>query len=263
LNHPSEDQRIFEELIGFLGKKKTLTTSPGQLVIETGKFFLGKPYVTGTLETKGAERFVMNLRQFDCFTFVENVITLARSVEFRQESFERVRRLLRKVRYRNGRLQGYASRLHYFSDWIQDNQKKGMVRDVTGEIGGKPYRKTINYMTRHPKLYPALKDVVILQRMKSVERAISRRSLQFIPKKILVRSEHQILDGDIVAITTNTDGLDVQHVGLAAKVNNRIHLLHASSAEGKVVLSKQTLYRYLLQGRAYSGIMVARVYSGD
>jgi hypothetical protein len=263
LNHPSKDQRIFEELIGFLGKKKTLTASPGQLVIETGKFFLGKPYVTGTLESKEVERLVVNLREFDCVTFIENVFALARCAKSRQRSFEGFRGLLRKIRYRNGRMQGYASRLHYFSDWIYDNQKKGIVRNATADIGGRPFRKTINFMTTHPGSYPPLRVVLNLRRMKSVERAISRRSLQFIPKKILVRSEHQILDGDIVAITTNTDGLDVQHVGFAARVKNRIHLLHASSAERRVVLSKQTLYRYLMQGRAYSGIMVARMYPGD
>jgi hypothetical protein len=48
-------------------------------------------------------------------------------------------------------------------------------------------------------------------------------------------------------------------VGLAARVKNRIHLLHASRIKGKVVLSKETLYRYLMESRARSEIMVARV----
>ena len=114
-------------------------------------------------------------------------------------------------------------------------------------------------MTTHPDLYPALKDVLNLQRMKSVERAISRRSLLFHSKESLRILEDRIHDGDIIAITTNTEGLDVQHVGFAARVKNRIHLLHASSTERKVVLSRQTLYRYLMQSRTRSGIMVARL----
>ena len=95
--------------------------------------------------------------------------------------------------------------------------------------------------------------------MKSIEKTISRRSLFFIPKKTLGRLEDRIRDGDLIAITTNTKGLDVQHVGLAARVKNRIHLLHASSIEGKVVLSKKTLYQYLMQSKVRSGIMVARI----
>jgi hypothetical protein len=156
-------------------------------------------------------------------------------------------------------LQGYSSRLHYFSDWIHDNQKKGVVRDVTAKIGGRPLRKAITFMTTHPDFYPSLKNTAKLRRMKSIEKTISRRSLFFIPKKTLGRLEDRIRDGDLIAITTNTKGLDVQHVGLATRVKNRIHLLHASSTEGKVVLSKKTLYRYLMQSKVRSGIMVARV----
>jgi hypothetical protein len=157
-------------------------------------------------------------------------------------------------------LQGYPSRLHYFSDWIHDNQKKGIVRDVTAEIGGRPLRKALTFMTTNPDRYPPLKNAANLRRMKSVERTISKRSLCFIPKKTLRWLEDRIRDGDLIAITTNTEGLDVQHVGLAARVKNRIHLLHASSIEGKVILSQKTLYRYLMESRARSGIMVARVF---
>jgi hypothetical protein len=259
LNHEGQDQRVFEELIRYLDNKKISATFPDQLVLEIGKFFLGTPYVNGTLETKRGERLVVNLRQFDCFTFVENMVTLAWHIKSREETFETFRRLLRKIRYRQGRLQGYSSRLHYFSDWIHDNEKKGIVRDVTVAIGGRPLRNTLTFMTTHPDLYPPLKDVLNLQRMKSVERAISKRSLHFIPKKVLARSENRILDGDIVATTTNTEGLDVQHVGFAAWVKNRIHLLHASSTERKVVLTRQTLYQYLMQSKTRSGIVVARL----
>jgi len=295
-----KDRRIFEELIRFLDKKKTSAKFPDQLMLEIGKFFLGAPYVAGTLETKRAEHLIVNLREHDCVTFVENVVALARLVEphlqslwhptsrpsgatsrpnvgafilpakvggpyaagvkSREKSFEAFQRLLQKIRYRQGRLQGYSSRLHYFSDWIHDNQKKGIVRDVTAKIGGRPFKKAMTFMTTHPDLYPPLKNAANLRRMKSLERMISTRSLFFIPKKALRRLEDRIRDGDLIAITTNKEGLDVQHVGLAERVKNRIHLLHASSIEGKVVLSKKTLYRYLMQSKARSGIMVARVF---
>jgi hypothetical protein len=291
LNRQGQDRRIFEGLIRFLDKKKTSAKFPGELMLEIGKFFLGAPYVAGTLETKGAEHLVVNLREYDCVTFVENVVALAwlmeshrkrrnpslRSVwgdipakgsraypvagiKSREKSFEAFQRLLRKIRYRKGRLQGYSSRLHYFSDWIHDNQKKGLIRDVTVEIGGRPLRKAMTFMTTNPDRYLALKNAADLRRMKSVERTINTRSLFFIPKRALRRLEDRIRDGDLIAITTNREGLDVQHVGLSARMKNRIHLLHASSTEGKVVLSQKTLYRYLMESRARSGIMVARVF---
>jgi hypothetical protein len=260
LDRQRQDRRIYTELIGFLDKKENLTKFPGDLILEVGKFFLGTSYGSGTLETKGAEHLVVNLRKFDCFTFVENVVALARHLKSREKSFEAFRNLLRKIRYRQGRLYGYSSRLHYFSDWIYDNQRKGILRDVTAVIGGRPLRKAVNFMTAHPEFYPQIKNGANLRRMKSVERAMSKRRRFFISKKALMRLEDRIRDGDIIAITTNIEGLDVQHVGLATRVKNRIHLLHASSKEGKVVLSQKTLSRYLMQSKARSGILVARVF---
>ena len=151
-----KNRRIYDRLARFLDEEKTSATFPGQFILRIGRFFLGTPYGTGTLETEGAERLVVNLRELDCFTFVENVVVLALVSKSRQKSFEVFCRLLRKTRYRQGRLQGYASRLHYFSDWIHDNEKKGIIKDVTAEIGGRPWRKTVNFMTTHPDLYPAL-----------------------------------------------------------------------------------------------------------
>jgi hypothetical protein len=253
------DRRILKKLIWFLHEGKPSPKFPGDLVLKIGEFFIGTPYLAGTLEAGGTESLVVNLRKFDCVTFVENVVAITWFLKSRERSFESFQRLLQKIRYRRGRLQGYSSRLHYFSEWIHDNQKKGILEDVTRKIGGRPFRKTINFMTTHPDLYLSLREMVNLRRMKSVERTISTRPLFSIPKKALRCFEDRIWDGDLIAIITNREGLDVQHVGLATTVENRIHLLHASSGEGRVVLSKNTLYRYLMQSRSRSGIMVARL----
>ncbi len=125
--HRGSDRKIFTKLIKSLDKKRTSRKNPGQLMLEIGKFFLGKPYLAGTLETKKAEHLIVNLRKFDCVTFVESLVTLVWCLRSQEKSFGTFQRLLRKIRYRQGRLQGYPSRLHYFADWIQDNQKKGIL----------------------------------------------------------------------------------------------------------------------------------------
>lgn len=259
LNRRKQDRVIFRKLINHLDKKKFSRNLPGQLVMEIGKLFLGTPYRAGALERKGDERLAVNLRELDCVTFVENVVALAWHLKSGRRSFEAFRGFLQKTRYRDGHVQGYPSRLHYFSDWIHDNQKKGIVRDVTRELGGRPRKKAAGFMTTHPDLYPKLKRLSDFRAMRVIERSMSRRPLFFVPKDAVRPVEVRIRDGDIIAITTNIEGLDVQHVGLAARVNRRIHLLHASSREGKVVLSPKTLCRYLRQGRTRSGIMVARL----
>ncbi|MFB3886599.1 MAG: N-acetylmuramoyl-L-alanine amidase-like domain-containing protein [Thermodesulfobacteriota bacterium] len=259
MNRKGRDQRIFKELIGILKEKKTKGKAPGQRILEIGTFFLGTPYASGTLETQKPEHLIVNLRAYDCVTFVETVIAFACLVKSGEKSFEAFRSVLRKIRYRGGRLHGFGSRLHYFSDWIYDNEKKGVVRDVTAEIGGRPLKKVVGVMTANPDFYPSLKNATNLRELKSAERAINKRSLCFIPKKILRRLEPLIQDGDLIAVTTAMRGLDVQHTGLAVRVRNRIHLLHASRLAGKVVFSRKTLYRYLTQSKMRTGIMVARM----
>jgi hypothetical protein len=259
LSRKRQDRRIFEELFRFLARKKPSATFPGQLMLDIGKFFLGAPYAAGTLETKRDEHLIVNLREYDCFTFVENVVALVQHVRSGEKTFEAFRRMLRNIRYRQGRLQGYSSRLHYFSDWMRDNEMKGILKDVTAEIGGRPLRKVLNFMTAHPDFYPPLRNPAALSDMKSVERRISGRPLFSVPKKALRPVEDRIHDGDLIAITTDTEGLDVRHVGFAVRLRNRVHLLHASSREGKIVLSQKTLYWYLMHSRTRLGIMVARV----
>ena len=253
------DRASFDRILRSLAPIEPVPTSPGQLILEIGRSFLGTPYASGTLEAKGSETVIVNLREFDCVTFVETVVALAGCVQSRHKSFGSFCRLLRTIRYRQGRPEGYASRLHYFSDWIYDNRKKGILRDVTREIGGKPFRKTVHVMSGHPEQYPLLSRPETLEKMKRVERAISRRSLYFIPKTGFRRLEKRIQDGDILAITTNQEGLDILHTGFAVKKKGRVRLLHASRAAGKVVLSRDTLWRYVMKKRERSGIVVARI----
>ncbi len=255
----AQDRAIIEEVVRVLGKEDSSLNYPDQLILKIGNSFLGTPYAAGKLETKTAEHLTVNLRHYDCVTFVENVTALARLIRSRQKSFKTFRKFLLEIRYRHGRPQGYSSRLHYFSDWIHDNQKKGILKDLTAQMGGRLFRKTLNFMTTHSNLYPPLKHLATFRKMKLHERVISKRSLFYIPKSAVRRSEDQVRDGDLVAITTNRDGLDVQHVGFAVRLKDRIHLLHASSAAGRVILSKNTLYRHLMQGKTRSGIMVARL----
>lgn len=253
------DEKVYRELIGYLDRRTETPAEPGRLVLDIGRFFLGAPYEADTLEGKGTEHLIVNLREFDCFTFVENAVALACHIGSWKKSFPAFPSLLRKIRYRQGRLHGYPSRLHYFSDWVRDNQKKGILKDITAEIGGRPLKKAVTFMTSHSDLYPPLKILSNFRAMKAVERTISRRSLSFIPKRETRLYENRIHDGDLVAIATDREGLDVQHAGLAVKVRNRVHLLHASSREGGVALSGKTLYRYLMKNKASSGIMVARL----
>ena len=230
----------------------------GDLVAGIALCFLGTPYKESTLEAPGREKLIVNFRQFDCFTFVESMLALARWFTSGKKLPREYLRQLKLIRYRRGVIAGYASRLHYFTDWLHDNEKKKIIKNVTRVLGGRPRRKIINFMTTNCGLYPALKDKNNYQKMLIAEKNLSRRSFTIIDKIKFSARIKNIQSGDIIAFATDVDGLDVAHVGFALWQAKNLYLLHASSKEGAVVVSKKTLAAYLKSNKKLTGIIIAR-----
>ena len=216
-----EDRKICESLLQTARHRNGAAKSVNELMIEAGKYFLGTPYASNVLERDGPEELVINLRQMDCFTLVENVLALARLIKSGKSDFGDYADALAAIRYRRGRLEGYSSRLHYFSDWIFDNQRKGIVQNISRRLGGQPYLKKIDFMTRYADRYPALQDRNIYRQMAAVERRMRRRVLYYIPKQSVRNMESRIADGDLIAVTAAEEGLDVTHVGLAVHAKKK------------------------------------------
>lgn len=256
--HSPEDRRICETLLKAAKERGDRGKPLTELVLAAGRHFLGAPYAPETLESRGPEALVVNLRGFDCVTFVENAVVLAGLIRSGHTAFEDYAAALERIRYRRGRRDGFASRLHYFTDWLHDGRRKGLIRDITREIGGISLHKRFHYLTDHREDHPGLSDPAAFRRLRIIEGICSRRPLFFIPKAHLGRAEAALTDGDIIAITTDERGLDVGHTGIAARLGGRIHLLHASSAAGRVILSEIPLGRYLLARRSRTGIIAGR-----
>ena len=226
------------------------------LVAECGKRFLGTPYVAGTLEGE-PEMLTVNTEEMDCTTFMETAVAMAMTIEARRTSWRDFIYYLTQLRYRGGTVDGYGSRLHYISDWIVDNAHRGNLQDVTDRIGKADYVvKTLDFMTSNRDKYPQLKDDKNYEAVKNAE--IGYRSHRFPMLKLQNIKTANIKEGDIIAITTSTKGLDVSHVGIAVMVDGEIHLMHASSKEGKVVTDKHSLQEYVRHNRA-TGIRVVRI----
>ncbi|WP_338228347.1 N-acetylmuramoyl-L-alanine amidase-like domain-containing protein [Algoriphagus taiwanensis] len=248
------DQEL-EKLAEESGKEQAIQ----EWAVEIGKDFLGTPYVEKTLEIPGPEQLVINLQGVDCTTFLEAVVTLARIAEMGDLSFEKFEKELELIRYRSGKNEGYPSRLHYFTEWIVDNQKKGIIKDITAEIGGNPYSNSPSFMSANPQFYPQLSEAANLAKIREAEAQISQYAYSFIPKEKIQSLEKGIQSGDLIAITTPMTNLDVVHVGFAVWQNGRVHLLHASSKNKEVEISALPLHDYLAGNKGQSGIMVARL----
>lgn len=221
--------------------------------------FIGTPYAAHTLEKSDEENLIINLHQLDCTTFVETCLALQRTLDAEASTFEEYANQLKNIRYRNGKLNGYVSRLHYFTDWIDNNIEKGFVADVTQNYGGIAYQKEINFMSTHPDAYSQLKaDTTLIKSIIKAENRISSQSFYFIPKEEIAAIENEIEAGLIVAFTTSIDGLDVVHNGIITKVEGKTHMIHASSDAGKVVITENTLLEYIMQNRIQSGIILLK-----
>jgi hypothetical protein len=154
-----------------------------------GKWFLDTPYEAKTLELPGDERLVINLTGLDCTTYLETVVTLARLARLRLSAFEEYAKELEHLRYRDGKQQDYPSRLHYFSDWIYENEQKGILTDITKQIGGESYPNSPGFMSSHPELYWQLEKKDYLSRLKAIELTIKGRNSFYIPQEEVERLE--------------------------------------------------------------------------
>lgn len=231
----------------------------GEVIIEIGRSFLGTDYLAHALELPGEERLVVNMRGLDCVSFCENAVVLARCVKKNAMTFDNYKRELQYLRYRGGVIDRYPSRLHYFTDYIDDGEKKGIWRNVTKTLGGKRYRKTINFMSTHPEAYRQLREnPEFVETIRKQEAEISQREHWYIPKADLRVVEAKVKNGDILAITTNIDGLDVSHTGVALWQRGRLHMMHAPDVGYKVTITELPLAEYLAKNRRQTGIIVAR-----
>lgn len=231
----------------------------GKTIVAVGKTFMGTPYVAKTLEIGETESLVVNLNGLDCTTYVENVLAFGLLLKNGKSDFDSFTKTLETIRYKDGRLDGYGSRLHYFSEWISNNEEKGLLKEITSEIGGTEIEKQINFMGTHRDLYPFLKDDSNFEKIIETEAALAKRTFCYLPQDQIEANEHLIQTGDIIALATSINGLDVTHTGIATREKDgRIHLLHASTGSMEVEVSKLPLADYLKGIKKNIGIMVAR-----
>jgi len=230
----------------------------------------GLPYVASTLEFNPTEQLAINLTQMDCATLVDNVLALSFTTQKGSTRFKDFCYWLERIRYRNGKLDGYASRNHYFSQWLISNHKMGLVEELQGDAAKQysPFtaqkKIDLHYMTQHPNSYPMLKrDKTQLSLITQYEKGASGKTIRYVPRAMLNKGKDIlgcIHDGDILAIVTKKDGLDVSHLGLAVwGKDGKLHLLNASSIHHKVVLEPMTLYEYMGKHPSQLGIRVVRV----
>lgn len=217
-----------------------------------GLALLGKPYVAATLEYS-PEQLVINLNKVDCTTFVEQCVALSMSSTAQEFSIN-----LKKLRYRNGQIDGYASRIHYLSEWINNLKTFKNYTDF-GQNGKLKHTIKVGFMSTYPHYYTALNDKEQLYRIKQMEKEINNKKYTYGYYTLANFDEAKLEDGDIVAFLSNKAGLDFDHLGFVYRdQTNQFKLLHASTDSRKVEITKTTLKVYLQTHKKFKGMVLIK-----
>jgi hypothetical protein len=245
---------------GLQAQRKSYVPSSRNLMIVNGLKFMGTPYVAHTLEINSpAEKLVVNLRGVDCTTFVEYVLAL--SLCKKQGDSIQFLSNLKRIRYRNGKIDGYTSRLHYSTEWALNGIHSGFLIDEAAIHSKDAIKVELSFMSTHPQSYPQLSSSPSnVQLTAQKEKELTGTMVHYVPKaKLPAKGLKWIHNGDIILLVTSIPGLDNSHLGIAIYKKGELHLLHASSLGGKVKIQEEPLSAQLAKGKSYLGIRVLRM----
>jgi hypothetical protein len=262
------DWKVLDTKVRWAASQRLDTLPAGAAIARLGETFVGTTYTPGTLEAPGPERVVINLREFDCVTFIENMLAMTRFIRDggvtlladRASAERRYARYLEEIRYRGGRLDRYPSRLHYFSEWLADNAARGRLRLLARDLGGVEDTEPVSFMSAHPTAYRQMAEPGVPEAIAAMERRLGAGPARwYLPEDRIAGAAPGIRDGDIIAATSTLPGLDVAHTGIALWRDGRLHLLHAPLVGKFVEISVLPLAERIIELKAQDGIMVARV----
>ncbi len=259
-------EKQFKRLVKTAKSNKWAALPIGERTAAVGQALVGTRYKHFTLEIDDhVEAPSVNFDGMDCWTFFEISLAFARMLDDPESEWspERMLHYVELDRYRDGQCTGeYLSRLHYLEDWLANNKQRGLLRDLTPDLGGRPVPHAAREMSvgwRHYRYLAANQS--LLGPLAKMEAHVSSQPLYQIPKSKVADIESQLQDGDIIGIISrDRSGLySTAHVGLALRRDDGTHFMHASSPGnvGKVVIDAR-ISQYLARHASDSGILVAR-----
>ena len=228
-----------QEKLDILLKESSGISDSGRRIDFLSKHFLKTKYKESTLigDINTPEVFVRNLAGVDCLTFIEYIEAMRRS-----GSFNEFRENLRRMRYCSGEV-AFENRNHFFSDWKAFNSD--FVVDVTKYISSgksKEVSKKLNERDDGTLFLPG-----VFCRL---------RQITYIPS---IHVDDPVIEklktGDYAGMYSETEGLDVSHVGIIIREQDAVKLRHASSVKKYRNVVDEDFKDYL---EAKAGIIVLR-----
>ena len=229
-----------------------------ELIAKAALMRLGTPYVANTLERGDKEELYVNLDETDCILFVESCLALVQTAKSNDTTYTNFCNNVRNLRYRNGVVDGYPSRIHYTSEWLLQAEKNGFVKETSKEIANTPLNQKFSFMTEKSDRYKHLKgNTANIAKIKQAEDYLNSQEYYYIPNDKIAEYASKISTGDIFGFCTSTKGLDLSHVGIAYWENGKLTFIHASMGAMKVIIEPTSMEEYAKSGKSTLGIRTA------
>ena len=254
-----EERAEYNRIMGELVKIKDQPTV--DVMLKAALLRQGTAYVAGTLE-EVPEKLIVKLTETDCILYVESCLALAITAQSNDTSYQAFCQNIQNLRYRDGEVNGYASRIHYTSEWLLQAEKNGLLKEVSREIAHTPLHQKFSFMSKNAGRYKQLADAseAELDKIKEMEAHLNTHNYWYIPKEEIEKYASEIKSGDIVGFCTSVEGLDLSHVGIVVWLDGKLTFIHASMASMKVIIEPRTLQAYANAIKNNVGIRIARVF---
>lgn len=256
----SADNYTRKQIVAWLeegASRFSLAADASEVIEFYGKKQLGIEYAGGLLDVEPEEKLVVTLDGSDCVIYVETSFALALTTLQGSTSWDQFRDNLKLLRYRDGRVDGYNSRLHYFSDWMKTNQEKGLF-NILHQDTELPTVNRVLFMSANRGAYPRLAESDSLFNLIAMrETELQGYNLYYIPTDKIHEYEKNWKTGDLLGFVSTIEGLDIAHTALIKRDGNRVGFYHASTA-GEVMEDSKTVYEYSRDRRNVNGVVVAR-----
>src|ERR1700737_3493368 len=257
-------ETVFERLAHQAERENWRSLPLGDRTVVIGRSLLGTPYANYTLEIDNhIEAPSVNLNGVDCWTYFEIALGFARMLETKTRNYtpQDLLAMVELDRYRGGRCNGsYTSRLHFLEDWIYDNERRGLVRNLTRSLGGVPMRgRHLNEMSHQWRESRYMRhNVALVPQLAQIDKRIASRTIYHIPREQVSQIESRIRSGEVICITGRGPEGFTEHVGLAYRDGvGVVHFMHASKDERRVVIDVPTR-QYVSRYHNFTGLMVLR-----
>lgn len=257
-------QSTFDRLVAQAERANWRALPLGERTVAVGLALLGTPYRSFTLEIDDrVEAPSVNLVGVDCWTYFELAVGFARMLEVKESGYtsQDLLALIELDRYRGGQCNGrFTSRLHFLEDWMYDNERRGLVKNLTRSLGGVPMRgRYLDEMSAHWRNSRYMRsDPALVSEIRQIEDRVASRTIYHIPKDRVPGIESAIQNGDVICISGSGPEGFTEHVGLAYRASGGVlRFMHASHDERRVIVDVP-LHSYLYRYRKFAGIMVVR-----